>query len=115
MPNKMSGIPTASERLNDLRESMIRELQEAMRRENYLHWIWDREDPQIEAAIHDEMNRVQAIASMIEHTWPAYITWSIAYGQYTAFTVERLYLIEKNAARKTTHFVRTYRAGDARV
>lgn len=114
MPS-LNGVPTANERLKDLRESMIRELQEAMRRENYLHWIWDREDPEIDAAIHDEMNRVQAIASMIEHTWPAYITWSISYGQYTNFTIERLYLSEGNAARKTTHFVRTYRAGDARV
>lgn len=115
MPNKMSDIPTASERLEDLRESMIRELQEAMRRENYMHWVGYNEGPHIDPDIEIEMIRVQAIAAMIEHTWPAEIKWSLSYGQYTKFTVERLYLSEGNAARKTTHFVRTYRADDARV
>jgi hypothetical protein len=94
---------------------MIRELQEAMRRENYMHWVGYNEGPHIDPEIETEMIRVQAIASMIEHTWPAEIRWSLAYGQYTKFTVERLYLSEDNAARKTTHYVRTYRAHDARV
>lgn len=115
MPSTMSGKITASERLKDLREGMIRELQEAMRRENYYHSICDHEDPAIEGAIYDGMARVQAIAAMIEHTWPAEIRWSLSNGQYTKFTVERLYLSEGNAARKTTHYVQTYRAHDARV
>ncbi len=115
MPSTMSGKITASERLKDLREGMIRELRDVMQRENYMHSLRNSEDPEIDAAIHDGMVRVQAIASMIEHTWPAEIKWSLSYGQYTKFTIERLYLSEGNAARKTTHFVRTYRAGDARV